>query len=124
MKNQVKSNETPSMRYTSGLLFPDATLAQYCPGDSLIILTAAEMTAAFILDALRDLDRARSAYMMRLREACGCCDTLCRAGSLQLPAKATLQQIPENLLSDLRGQGICIIQLARHLAINDIIYKA
>ena len=124
MENQIKPPDAQTTICKPDFLLPDSKLAQFYTGDSLVILTAAEMTAAYILDAIRDLDVARAAYIARLKTVCGCCDTLCEAGLIQTAEKEKLQHIPENILNDLRTHGLCVRQLAQHLVANDIVYKA
>ena len=124
METQIKPQDARTTTCKPDFLLPDSKLAQFYTGDSLIVLTAAEMTAAYILDAIRDLDVARTAYIARLKTVCGCCDTLCEAGPIQTTEKEKLQHIPENLLNDLRAHGLCVRQLAQHLIANDIVYRA
>ena len=53
------------------------------------------------------------------------CDSVCEAQALPTDSaeKEVLQKIPDVLLYGLRGRGLCLRQLARHLVKGDTIYE-
>ena len=70
-----------------------------------------------ILNVQNTLDR---------EDACGRCDSVCEAQALPTDSaeKEVLQKIPDVLLYGLRGRGLCLRQLARHLVKGDTVYEA
>ena len=75
--------------------------------------------------ALETLRCAEEKLMMVLEDACGRCDSVCEAQALPTDSaeKEVLQKIPDVLLYGLRGRGLCLRQLARHLVKGDTIYE-
>ena len=78
-----------------------------------------------VLDALETLRCAEEKLMVVLEDACGRCDSVCEAQALPTDSaeKEVLQKIPELLLHGLRGRGLCLRQLARHLGKGDTVYE-
>ena len=85
-------------------------------GKRCIILISRSVSAAEILDTLETLRCAEEKLMAVLEDACGRCDSVCE--------KEVLQKIPDVLLYGLRGRGLCLRQLARHLVKGDTVYEA
>ena len=83
------------------------------------------MNAEEVLDALETLRCAEEKLMVVLEDACGRCDSVCEAQALPTDSaeKEVLQKIPDVLLYGLRGRGLCLRQLARHLVKGDTIYE-
>ena len=75
------------------------------------------VNAAEILDTLETLRCAEEKLMVVLEDACGRCDSVCEAQALPTDSaeKEVLQKISDVLLYGLRGRGLCLRQLARHL---------
>ena len=94
-------------------------------GKRCIILISRSVSAAEVLDALETLRCAEEKLMMVLEDACGRCDSVCEAQALPTDSteKEVLQKIPDVLLYGLRGRGLCLRQLARHLVKGDTIYE-
>ena len=86
-------------------------------GKRCIILISRSVNAAEILDTLETLRCAEEKLMVVLEDACGRCDSVCEAQALPTDSaeKEVLQKIPDVLLYGLRGRGLCLRQLARHL---------
>ena len=95
-------------------------------GTRCIILISRSVSAAEILDTLETLRCAEEKLMAVLEDACGCCDSVCEAQALPTDSaeKEVLQKIPDVLLYGLRGRGLCLRQLARHLVKGDTVYEA
>ena len=94
-------------------------------GKRCIILISRSVNAAEILDTLETLRCAEEKLMVVLEDACGRCDSVCEAQALPTDSaeKEVLQKIPDVLLYGLRGRGLCLRQLARHLVKGDTIYE-
>ena len=92
-------------------------------GKRCIILISRSVNAAEILDTLETLRCAEEKLMMVLEDACGRCDSVCEAQALPTDntEKEMLQKIPDVLMFGLRGRGLCLRQLARHLVKGDTI---
>ncbi len=95
-------------------------------GKRCIILISRSVSAAEILDTLETLRCAEEKLMAVLEDACGRCDSVCEAQALPTDSaeKEVLQKIPDVLLYGLRGRGLCLRQLARHLVKGDTVYEA
>ena len=95
-------------------------------GRRSILLASRQMSAAAVLDTLTMLKGAQEALLSSLEEACGSCDSLCEAQALPTDntEKEMLQKIPDVLMFGLRGRGLCLRQLARHLVKGDTVYEA
>jgi len=93
--------------------------------DRCIILISRSVNAAEILDTLETLRCAEEKLMVVLEDACGRCDSVCEAQALPTDntEKEMLQKIPDVLMFGLRGRGLCLRQLARHLVKGDTIYE-
>ena len=94
-------------------------------GKRCIILISRSVNAAEILDTLETLRCAEEKLMVVLEDACGRCDSVCEAQALPTDntEKEMLQKIPDVLMFGLRGRGLCLRQLARHLVKGDTIYE-
>ena len=94
-------------------------------GKRCIILISNSVNAEEVLDALETLRCAEEKLMMVLEDACGRCDSVCEAQAFPTDntEKEMLQKIPDVLMFGLRGRGLCLRQLARHLVKGDTIYE-
>ena len=94
-------------------------------GKRCIILISRSVNAAEILDTLETLRCAEEKLMVVLEDACGRCDSVCEAQARPTDntEKEMLQKIPDVLMYGLRGRGLCLRQLARHLVKGDTIYE-
>ena len=117
--------EVPSDTAEKCLLAAMAPMAAMAVGRRSILLTSRQMSAAAVLDTLTMLKGAQEALLTALEQACGSCDSLCEEyARSDENAEAVLQTIPTELLARLRGRGLCLRQLARHLMKGDTVYKA
>lgn len=94
-------------------------------GKRCIILISNSVNAEEVLDALETLRCAEEKLMVVLEDACGRCDSVCEAQAFPTDSaeKEVLQKIPDVLMFGLRGRGLCLRQLARHLVKGDTIYE-
>ena len=118
--------EVPPDTAEKCLLAAMAPMAAMATGRRSILLASRQMSAAAVLDTLTMLKSAQETLLAVLEEACGSCDSLCEAEApLNESAEETaLQEIPAELLTQLRKRDLCLRQLARHLIKGDTVFEA
>lgn len=115
--------EVPPDTAEKCLLAAMAPMGAMATGRRSILLTSRQMSAAVVLDTLTMLKGAQEALLTALEQACGSCDSLCEEyAHSDENAEAVLQTVPAELLQKLRGRGLCMRQLARHLRKGDAVY--